>query len=440
MKRPPKHRAWTSAPRPKIILRTLALAAGLTLFYPLPPDRQVSAQNSQRIIAIVNDEIISGFDLSSRLDLVILSSQLPKTPQVRKRISSQVLRRLIDDKLRLQEARRLKITVGEAEFDAAVRSIEKNNRMKSGGMIELLKRNNVDLIAFSTQIEATIAWQKIVRRQVRGRVNISDETIDDAISRMKDNKGKPEYLISEIFIPFETSKPVDQTKKLAERFYQQIAEGANFGALARTFSQSATAATEGNLGWIRKDQLDSELSEVVVKMKRGSVSKPIRGPDGFYVLVLRNRRISQGLPQPNIIVDLQQVFLALPKGAPQEIAASQMELARMVANSAESCLDMEKLGKELGATRSGKLNGIKLSNLPPNIRATVADLKVGESSKPIKTGGGIVVLMTCGRKGDLADAQVRTQVEFMLLEQRAKLVARRLLRDLRRSAFVDIRR
>ena len=324
MKRSPKHRAWTTAPRPKTILRTLALAAGLIIFYPLSPDRQVSAQNSQRIVAIVNDEIISGFDLSSRLDLVILSSQLPKTPQVRKRISSQVLRRLIDDKLRLQEARRLKITVGEAEFDAAVRSIEKNNRMKSGGMIELLKRNNIDRIAFSTQIEATIAWQKIIRRQVRGRVNISDETIDDAISRMKDNKGKPEYLISEIFIPFETGKPVDQTKKLAERLYQQIAEGANFDALARTFSQSATAAAGGNLGWIRKDQLDPELSEVVVKMKRGSVSKPIHGPDGFYVLVLRNQRISEGLPQPNIIVDLQQVFLALPKGAPKEIAASQM--------------------------------------------------------------------------------------------------------------------
>ena len=403
------------------------------------PWQHVGAQDSQRIVAIVNDEIISGYDLSSRIDLIILSSQLPKTAQVRKRIQAQVLRGLIDDKLRLQEARRLKLTVNEQEFLSAVQRIEKNNRMKSGGMAELLKRNNIDRVAFNTQIEATISWQKIVRRQVRGKINISAEAVDKAIAKMSANKGKPEFLVSEIYIPFESGNPVDQTRPLAERLYKQIGQGANFEALARAFSQSATAAGGGSLGWIREDQLDKELSVVLVKMTRGTVSKPIKGPDGFYILVVRDRRVSAGLPQADVSVDLQQVFLELPKGARKETEAAQRTLAKTVADTAENCGDMEKLGKELGSRRSGKLDNIKLSTLPPDIRGAVESLKAGQASRPIKAGGGIVVLMMCARRGDLGDEQVRKQVEFLLLQERASLVARRLLRDLRRAAFVDIR-
>jgi peptidyl-prolyl cis-trans isomerase SurA len=94
----------------------------------------------------------------------------------------------------------------------------------------------------------------------------------------------------------------------------------------------------------------------------------------------------------------------------------------------------------LGTRKSGKLDNIKLSSLPPDTRAAVENLNAGQASRPIKAGGGIVVLMVCARRGDLGDEQVRKQVELMLLQERANLVARRLLRDLRRAAFVDIRK
>ncbi|MBT5840453.1 MAG: hypothetical protein HOH80_15760 [Rhodospirillaceae bacterium] len=421
-------------------MRALWMAVFAAAAATMLPWSQAGAQDSQRIVAIVNDEIISGFDLSSRIDLIVLSSQLPKTPQVRKRIQAQVLRGLIDDKLRLQEARRLKLNVNEKEFLGAVLRIEKNNRMKPGGMAELLKRNNIDRVTFNSQIEAAISWQKIVRRQVRGKVNISAEAVDKAVARMSANKGKPEFLVSEIYIPFEAGKPVAETRQLAERLYKQIGQGANFAALARAFSQSATAAGGGNLGWIREDQLDTQLSEVLVKMNRGTVSKPIKGQDGFYILVVRDRRVSAGLPQSDVSVDLQQVFLNLPKGARKETETAQLALAKTIAGSAESCGDLEKLGKELGSKNSGKLDNIKLSNLPANIRNAVESLEAGQASQPIKAGGGIVVLMMCARRGDLVDEQVRKQVERMLLQERAGLVARRLLRDLRRAAFIDIRR
>lgn len=420
--------------------RTLGIAVFVAVTAAMLPWLGAGAQDSQRIVAIVNDEIISGFDLSSRIDLIVLSSQLPKTLQVRKRIQAQVLRGLIDDKLRLQEARRLKLNVTEQEFLGAVRRIEKNNRMKPGGMDELLKRNNIDRVTFNTQIEATISWQKIVRRQVRGRVKISADAVDKAIARISANRGKPEFLASEIFIPFEAGKPVNETLQLAERLYKQIGQGANFTALARAFSQSATAAGGGSLGWVREDQLDEDLSKILVKMRRGTVSKPIKGPDGYYILVVRDRRVSAGLPKADISVDLQQVFLDIPKGASKETQAAQLALSKTVAGTAESCADLEKLGKELGSRNSGKLDNIKLSNLPSDTRAAVENLKAGQASQPIKTGGGIVVLMVCSRRGDLGDEQVRIQVERILLQERANLVARRLLRDLRRAAFVDIRK
>jgi len=433
----PRINAWKIKARysVKSVLWALTLAPCL---FPVLGETS-SAQDSQRIAAIVNDEIISRFDLASRINLIILSSQLPKTPEVIGRISSQVLRGLIDDKLRLQEARRLHITLSENEYAGAISNLEKSNRMKPGGMYALLNENGIDRTSFRTQLEAALVWQKIVRRQINATVKISEQAIKEALKRINQHKGKPEYLVSEIFIPFETGKEVAEVQKLALRLRRQIDEGGNFEALARAFSQSATAAKGGSLGWIREDQLDPELSNVVVKQTPGAVSEPIQGADGYYILTLHNQRISAGLAQPDISVDLQQVFFDLKIGATEAEIDAQFKFAASASKPAKNCADLGRLGEKLGAPRSGKLNDIKLTSLPANLRKIVSTSKLNVASDPIKIGGGVVVLMVCGRKGELAEEQASHQVEIMLIEQQAQLIARRLLRDLQRAAFVDIR-
>ena len=395
----------------------------------------VHAQSTQRIAAIVNDDIISDYDLRARTDLIILSSQLPNTREARERLESQVLRTLIDDRLRLQESRRQKITVAEQEIESAVQTIAERNQMTPANLYALLEKYQIDRGTLRLQIEADLAWRKLISNQVRATVTISDDAVDDAIQRIEANKGKPEHLVSEIFISMQAGKSAAETRELVDRLRQQITQGANFAELARSFSQSASAATGGNLGWVREDQLDSVLIDAIQKMQPGELSPPIQGIDGFYILALRNRRISQGLSAADATVTLQQVFVPLA-GAP---ADQKIPVAERIAAEAKTCGDMEATGKRLGSPQSGRLSNVKLSSLPPAIRDAVAPLKDGQTSTPLQVGDGIMVLMICERSGDV-DTEMRGRVRAMLTGERGELIARRQLRDLYRSAFVDVRK
>jgi peptidyl-prolyl cis-trans isomerase SurA len=420
--------------RRRICLMVLVAAlAGASL--PIVVPSQALAQGL-RIAAMVNDEVITLFDLQARTNLIILSSQLPNTDEVRQRLAPQVLRTLIDDRLRLQETRRQKITVTEQEIEASIRDIEDRNKMSRGAMYAMLDQYKIDRGTLRLQLEADLAWRKLIGNQVRATVNIGDETIDDAIQRIEANKGKPEYLVSEIFISMSAAKSVAETKQLAERLRQQITEGANFAELARSFSQSASAAGGGNLGWIRDDQLDPALIEAVTAMKAGDLSQPIQGIDGFYILALRNRRLSEGLPAADLTLTLQQVFIPAEAG---DINA-RTAIAQNIAAQAKTCEDMDAAGKKLASPQSGRLTDIKLASLPPAIRDEIGQLNDLQASKPIRVSDGVMILMICERRGDQANTEVRNRVRNMLTGERAELIARRQLRDLYRSSFVDIRR
>src|SRR5437870_11780056 len=101
-----------------------------------PPQPQAPGQPEKapemRIAAVVNDEVISMFDLVSRMRMVMVSSNITDTPEMRQRIAVQVLHSLIDEKLELQEAKRQSVTATDSEINNGLQQIEKQNNMKSG--------------------------------------------------------------------------------------------------------------------------------------------------------------------------------------------------------------------------------------------------------------------------------------------------------------------
>ena len=127
------------------------------------------------------------------------------------------------------------------------------------------------------------------------------------------------------------------------------------------------------------------------------------------------------------------------KNALKSEVESQLNLARSVSNAAQDCQDMENLEKEIGTVRSGKLQNIKLSNLAPSIRKAAQDLDVGKASAPIRTSGGVIILMVCHRTFDKDETKFRLRVAKNLSRQRAELISRQELMELRRSAFIEIR-
>ncbi|MDG2034422.1 MAG: peptidylprolyl isomerase, partial [Rhodospirillales bacterium] len=396
-------------------------------------------QGSQGIAAIVNDDIISRFDLNSRIRFVIFSSGLPNNQESYQRLKGQVLTGLINEHLKLQEAKQRKIKISRQQIGAAIEDVEKRNKLPKGGLIRQFRQNKIDIFSYERQLESELAWNQIIRREASKSGLIDPKSIDQQISLIQENKGKPEYLVAEIYIPFDAAGTANEVKNLADRMKTQIRQGARFANLARSFSQSASAARGGNLGWVREDQLDPALADVVQNLERGELSAPAKGSDGYYLLQLQNKRIARGLPKGDAIVSLQQIFLPLGRDAKASAVQKKFKLARSAAAAAQNCQDMEILGNEIGATSSGRISDVRLSSIAPNLRKLAQKLKIKQASAPIRTEVGFLVIMVCNRKSSINEEGIRQRIAVSLLAQKAELVSRRLLRNLRQSAFIDIR-
>ncbi len=410
-----------------LLLATLLLGGG------------AGAQDALRIAAVVNDEIISVYDLNARLSLVLASSRVTDKAEARRRLAPQVLRSLIDDKLKLQEAKRLRIRVSKKDIDGALGVLERQNGLPRGGLGPFLARNGIDMAVLIDQIESEIVWSKAVNRRLRIQIQIGEDEIDEMLAQFDANKGKPEHRVADIFLPVDEPEDDEKTRILAERLMQQLEAGASFRTLARNFSQSASAAVGGDLGWIKQGQLARELDAALAKMRPGQMSKPIQTQAGYYIILLLDRRADPGLESGEVTVALHQLFVPLPPKAGQAEVDRQMERAKALAEQAANCADMERLGKQTGSPLSGSLGKIQVSKLPRPLKSVVKGLADRTASRPIRKDDGIIVLMICERETEGSDVTARQKVEGMLMNQRLNIAARRYLRDLRRAAFVDVR-
>ena len=231
----------------------------------------LAAQDVQRIAAVVNEEVISVFDVQQRMRLLIASSGLPDTPETQRRIGPQVLRGLIDETLQKQEAERLNIRVTETDMSEAIARVEQSNNIPPGAFEPFLQRQGIAPQSALEQIRTNIAWQKLLSRTVVPTIEVGEDKIDAVVKRIDDNRGVTEFRIGEILLPVDNQADAGDIRKLAERLVQQIREGADFRAVAQQFSKSATAAIGGDVGWILPGELNPVLDTVITQLKVGEI-------------------------------------------------------------------------------------------------------------------------------------------------------------------------
>lgn len=419
------------------LLRFSAFAGALASCLVFAPAR---AQQTLNIIAVVNEEAISAYDLEQRLNLIIRGSNLPDRPEVRRNLAPQVINALVEEALQLQEAKRLGINIPKSETSAAIAMIERQNRIAAGGMDAFLAERGIDKRTLQRQIESSLAWATIVRRQFLRTVNITEEDVSKSLDRVKANADKPRLLLAEIFIAVDSPRDEAAARTNAERIHAELRRGANFPQLARQFSQAASASRGGDLGWVLPGELDPEVDKILANQPKDSISPPIRGGAGYYIMAVRDRRVPSPQSAADAVVSLRQILLPLPAGAGPADVASQKQLGETIQATARGCADFSSIARELGAGMSGDLGRLKLGELPQDIRATVASLEVGTASAPIVIQNGVRVLMVCDRQSPQdTSLPSREEVERRITLQRLELRARRHLRDLRDAAFLDIR-
>ena len=396
------------------------------------------AQNAS-IAAVVNDDVISTADLEARTRLILLSSQLPDNPQVRQRVVPQVLRSLIDEKLEMQEAKRFNIAINEKDIAHAIERLEQQNRLPKGGLEKILESQGIPRSTLAAQVSASLVWNRLVEGRLAQNVTVSEEEINETLARIKEQIGKPQSRVGEIFLAVDKPEQEAEVKALADRLIEQMRAGAGFNAVAQQFSQSPTAAVGGDLGWISAGELPGDVGKAIDAMQPGQLSPPIRGSGGFYILYLADRRTLGASTPGDAVITLARLALPLARTATEAEKQRAFAQAQKASETVKSCGELLKLGQEIAPQFSGEMRNIRMGTLPREIQNVVSPLKIAEASKPLILADGIGVLMVCERNDAPSPIPSRDQIRENILRQRLDTLARRYLSDLRRTANVDLR-
>jgi peptidyl-prolyl cis-trans isomerase SurA len=422
-------------------VRRLRLFATVLLLAAAIGPRVAPAQDSLDIVAVVDDEPISKIDLLVRLQLVLQSTGLKDSPQLRARLAPEVLRSLIDDKLKTEEAKRQGVTASRSEVQRVLAQLAAANNMSVDQFNKAIERSPLVAQAFTDEATAQIAWEKLVRNKLGPTVNVTPQDVDDEMRRVKESFDKPQYELAEIFISVDQPDQDAAARQSAQRLIDQLHQGVEFGRLAQQFSQSTSAAKGGLIGWVRPDQMDQEIADVLVRMKPGDISDPVRSAGGYYILQLRDvRQGGQVKPNPDdTIVDLKQIFIAVQSTAPKDKIEDAMRKINLVRTQVKNCADMDRIGRDYMQPDAIDLGKSTVGELPEELKPLARDLPVDQVSAPIQVDTGIGLFMICERQVPQQGMPTRDQVTRMLIGMRLDQLARGYLRDLRRAAIIDIR-
>jgi len=397
------------------------------------------AQRVQRIAAIVNDDIVSVYDLQARMQIVISSTGLKPTPQLQRRLARQILRRLVDERLQLQEAKRRNVSVTKRNMANAVAEIEKQNNIPPGQFDGFVARNGIPKDAALAQIRAQVAWGKLITRVLSPRVTVGEDEIEEALNRLKSRSGEMEFRVSEILLTIDSPDRKAEIRRTAERLTEELKKGAEFAALARQFSRGASASVGGDLGWMSESELADELRPIVSSLQPGDIAGPVETLAGIHILRLQRKRRGTGGSDDKTVIDLRQILLPLPREANRQDVTAQRDLAGLISDTVSGCDDMARAAAEAGSSAPTRIGKYKLSDLAAEVRVAVESLPVGKPSKPVQMPSGIALFMVCEKTAPKADLPSRAQIAERLRRERLEILSRRYMRDLRSAAVVDLR-
>lgn len=415
-------------------------------------DQEDDNPDTDGIVAMVNDESISDYEVEQRVALFIATTPgLKITPEARKRIRGQILSALEDEKVEMQEAVKKRITVSPTEVDKRINALAQENNITVAQLRATLENAGSNLETLREQMTAQIAWLKTVQSEYAADVNVTPADVDAELRRVQEGAKLPHYLVGEIFIAVDNASEEAKAKKAIEDADTQLHDGASFQGLAQQLSQSPSAAAGGDMGWVRQNQLAPELGTALARMTPGSLSSPIRAPGGWYILALRARQEPAGTDvtpvNPNPVYpegSLPLARLLMPLGAnpTKELTEQAMRVAEQIRGHVVSCEGMDKLAEQMKGSVYADLGVTKLADLSQQIQNAMANTQPGDTAEPFVDEAGIEIIARCDKRAPVLSAYqipTRDEIQDQLFNDRISALARRYKRDLKRDADVQVR-
>lgn len=416
-------------------LAVLGVLSGMISF----PMQAQAVDGVQSIAAIVNDHVISNYDVEQRLLLVFASAGVAPSQEEVERMRGQVLRNLIDEQLKLLEADKYDVPIYTSEVDSAIGRMAAQSNLTAAQIKQVLKQAGIEEETLRRQVSSEIAWETIVRGRYGSQVHVTDEEIDGVYDQTLENANKPQYLVSEIYLQVDNPDHDAEIRQTIDGILKQVQAGAPFVALAQQFSQAASASQGGDIGWVQDGELASELDQVLRTMEPGSVSSVIRTLSGYYILAVRNRRIIGGVDPMQTRLTLRQWIFPLDPNAPVEQAQAAANYLYSISQRVKSCSGLDALHAEVQAGQITQSLETIAANIPDHYRSAVLSTKIGRATGPFRDEQGFNLVVVCNSEEQTSPLPTREEILARLENQQVSMLARRYLRDLRNDAIVELR-
>jgi peptidyl-prolyl cis-trans isomerase SurA len=425
---------------PVIALLGLPAAAAQDAPTPIP------AAPIDRIVVVVNDDIITASDVETRLQAIRKRLATQKTtPPPDDILRRQVMEHMVMERLQLQRARELGITADNDQVERAIGQIAEQNRTTPQRMRLDTEKEPGGFRAFQNEVRTQILIRQLVEREINNRVFVSEIEVENFLASQAGRAGGIEYNLSHILIALpEKASPeaIAQARQKAGNVLAELQRGANFAQMAISHSQGQNALEGGGIGWKKTGELPDLFINAVRDLEPGKVSDVLRSPNGFHVLRLNDRRGGTGSAN---VTQTHARHILIKTGELVSVAEAQRRILqlreRLLAGedfAATARVRSEDIGS---AVNGGDLGWVNPGQTVPEFEKVMNALKPGEISEPVRSSFGVHLIQVLERRErDVSHERELTSARNQIRARKADERYEQWLRQLRDEAYVDIRR
>ena len=398
-----------------------------------------------RIVAVVNDEVITQNDLAERVSLVMRQLQrqggeLPPNDV----LSRQILERMINDLLQVQLAKETGIKVDDATLDKTIERIAQENNLGMPEFRAALDKDGVRFPRFREDIRNEILLSRLREREVENAVVVTDAEVETELAReAREASSDSEFRLSHVLVtvpPQASTEQIEQRRRRAMLALSELRRGANFAQVAATYSDAPDALQGGNLGWRPSARLPSLFLETLEKLQPGDVSDIMRSPNGFHILKLlekRGKAAAAGVQQTHV----RHILLRARDGLSENEARERLQRLRDRVTAGADFAELAKTNSEdASASKGGDLGWVAAGDTVPEFERAMNALKDTEVSPPVQTPFGWHLLQVLERRSDeLSGDRKKLAARQAIRARKADEAYQDWLRQSRDRAFVENR-
>lgn len=401
-----------------------------------------------RIVAVVNNEVITRRDLDERVEVILRQLQKQQNARIppREVIERQVLERMIADRAQLLFARDTGLQVDDRTVDAAIGRIAEKNKLSMTQFRETLERDGISYNKFRQDIREEILLARLRDREVDSRIQVSESEIDNFLEdpNNKSAHAAVEYDITHILVRVPERPSPEQVSaalKRAQDVLTRARGGQNFNELAVLYSDAPDGLKGGDMGWRAHERLPELFSKALSQLQPGQISDVLRSPAGFHVLKLKDKRGGVGSALTVEQTKVRHILVRVNELVSEAEAKRKLDLLRERVIEGADFAELARLNSDDGsAGKGGDLGWMSKGDLVPDFERAMNLLKPGEVSEPVKTPFGLHLIQVMDRRvADVTGDRKRAEAKKILRDRKADEAYQEWVRSIRDRAFVDIR-